>query len=345
VSVSRILIVGLGSIGSRHLRLARELLPNADIGVMRHQECVSIPEQANACFSSLSKAIDFAPEIAIIASPATFHLSAAQGLAMAGVDMLIEKPLAASSDGAIHLIDTCRARGSVLLVGYNLRYLPSLRRFRDLIHEGSIGTVVSVRCEIGQYLPSWRPEADYRQGVSAKRELGGGALLELSHELDYLRWIFGDIDWVQAYVGRQSSLEIDVEDTAHLILGFASGADGGRLVGTVNMDFVRHDATRFCAAIGETGTLRWNGITGAVEFLGADTKDWREVYRHRHQRDDSYRAEWLHFLDCAERRATPLVTGADGLAVLRVIDAARLASESGGRVGVVKPESSGGVGK
>ncbi len=168
--------------------------------------------------------------------------------------------------------------------------------------------------------------------------MGGGALLELSHELDYLRWIFGDIDWVQAYVGRQSSLDVDVEDTAHLILGFASWADGRRLVGTVNMDFVRHDATRGCTAIGEKGSLRWNGITGTVEFIGADTNEWREVFRHPHQRDDSYRAEWQHFLDCAKRRATPLVTGEDGLAVLRVIDAARVASESGSRVRVAKLE-------
>jgi predicted dehydrogenase len=343
--VDRVLIVGLGSIGTRHLRVARELLPKAAIAVLRHRECASIPEHADACFSDLNQAIEFAPEVAVVASPATFHLSAAQGLAMAGIDMLIEKPLAASSDGVMPLIDTCRARGAVLLLGYNLRYLPSLRKFRDLIHDGFVGKVVSVRCEIGQHLASWRPGTNYRQGVTARRDLGGGALLELSHELDYLRWIFGEVDWVNAYLGHQSGLEVDVEDTAHLILGFASGADGGRLVGTANMDFVRHDATRGCTAIGENGSLRWNGITGAVEFLGADTKDWREVYRHPHQRDDSYHAEWLHFLDCAERRATPLVTGEDGLAILRVIDAARLASESGGRVGVAKLESSGKVGK
>ena len=77
-----------------------------------------------------------------------------------------------------------------------------------------------LRCEIGQYLPLWRPGSDYRLGVSANRALGGGVLLELSHELDYLRWIFGDVDWVQASLERQSALEIDVEDTAHLLLSF-----------------------------------------------------------------------------------------------------------------------------
>ena len=63
----------------------------------------------------------------------------------------------------------------------------------------------------------------------ARQELGGGAPLELSHELDYLRWIFGEVEWVKATLGRQSSLEIDVEDTVHLILGFASAANGNKL--------------------------------------------------------------------------------------------------------------------
>ena len=83
------------------------------------------------------------------------------------------------------------------MTAYNLRFLPSLQAYRERIQFGVIGKVLSVRCEIGQYLPSWRPGSDYRQAVSASRALGGGALLELSHEIDYLRWIFGEVAWVQ----------------------------------------------------------------------------------------------------------------------------------------------------
>ena len=332
--IDRILIVGLGSIGKRHLRLARELLPDGDIRVLRRQECVSIPENSNGCFSNLETAIAFEPQLAVIASPATFHIDAAQPLAQAGVHLLVEKPLSAALDGVKQLLETCREQKTVLLTGYNLRFLPSLQRFRDLLNERVIGRVLSVRCEIGQYLPSWRPDADYRQGVSARRELGGGALLELSHELDYLRWIFGEVNWVKATLSQQSSLEIDVEDTAHLILGFISAADGHQLIGTVNLDFVRHDTTRLCTAIGEKGSLRWNGITGVVEQFELDAKDWRELFRHQHQRDDSYLAEWLHFLGCINEQTPPLITGGDGLAVLQIIEAARQASELGRQVPV-----------
>lgn len=312
------------------------LLPDADIRVLRHQESDSIPEQANGCFASIKQAIDFAPQIAVIASPATFHITAAQALAETCVHILVEKPLSATMDGVSKLLETCREKKTVLLTGYNLRFLPSLQQFRELLAQCIVGRVLSVRCEIGQYLPSWRPDNDYRQGVSARQELGGGALLELSHELDYLRWIFGEVEWVKTTLSRQSSLEIDVEDTAHLILGFAPAADGNKLIGTVNLDFIRHDTTRLCTAIGEKGSLRWNGLTGVVELFEVGAKEWRELYRHQHQRDDSYLAEWQNFIACVTEHKTPLITGEDGLKVLHMIEAARKSSASGCQVSVEK---------
>ena len=97
--IDRLLIVGHGSIGQRHLRIARGLLPNADIRVLRHQTCEFIPENADGCMSRLDEALAFAPQAAVIASPSTFHMQTALPLANAGVHLLVEKPLAASYDG------------------------------------------------------------------------------------------------------------------------------------------------------------------------------------------------------------------------------------------------------
>jgi len=328
--INRILIIGLGSIGKRHLRIARALHPGADIRVLRHQESLLIPEYADGCFSTIEQALAFPSELAVIASPAPYHIIAAQRLAEAGVHLLIEKPLSASPEGVSTLIEACHERKVVLMVGYNLRFFPSLQRFRDMLCDCAIiGRVLSFRCEIGQYLPSWRPYSDYRHSVSALRELGGGVLLELSHELDYLRWVFGEAEWLRATLSRQSNLEINVEDTAHLILGFMPGDDGSRLIGTVNMDFMRHDTTRMCTVIGEKGTLRWNGVTGVIDHYPAGAREWMELFRHQQQRDDSYLAEWQHFLTCIEGSITPIVTGEDGLQVLHMIVAARHSSISG----------------
>lgn len=332
--INRVLIVALGSIGKRHLRLARELLPAADIRVLRHQVDNAVPNGASGCLPTIEAAIAFAPQIAVISSPATHHIKTAQALAKAGVHLLIEKPLSASLDGVAQLLETCHRQGTALLTGYNLRFLPSLQRFRDLLGEQAVGRVLSVRCEVGQYLPAWRPDSDYRLSVSARRELGGGALLELSHELDYLRWIFGDVDWVRATLSRQSSLSLDVEDTAHLTLGFVPAPDGNRLIGAVSLDFVRQDTTRLCTAIGENGSLRWNGLTGGVELYEVGAMGWRELFSFPHQRDDSYMAEWRNFIDCVNGQKTPLITGEDGLNVLQIIEAARQSAASGGQVSV-----------
>lgn len=329
---NRILIVGLGSIGKRHLRLARELMPNADIRVLRHESTDEVPEFSNGCFFNIEDAVSFAPHMAIIASPASFHIPTAQALAEAYTHLLIEKPLSASLDGVVKLIKTCQTNSLVLMTGYNLRFLPSLQRYREALLEGIVGKVLSVRCEIGQNLLSWRPDSDYRKSVSARRDLGGGTLLELSHELDYLCWIFGDLEWVKATLSRQSSLEIDVEDSASLILGFLPSLDGRQLIATVNLDFIRHDATRMCVAIGENGSLRWNGLTGRLDFYEAEAEEWQELFSAPHQSDDSYLAEWRDFLECIKMHKTPLITGEDGYKVLKIIEAARSSARHGGRM-------------
>lgn len=329
--IARVLIVGYGSIGSRHLRLARQLLPAADIRVLRHQPGDFVPEYANGCFHDLASALAFAPQLAVIANPAPFHLPVALPLAEQGAHLLIEKPLSDSAANISRLIEVCQHRKCVLMTGYNLRFFPSLNRFRDLVRSGEfVGKINSVRCEIGQYLPAWRPGLDYRKGVSARKALGGGALLELSHEIDYLCWIFGRVDWVRAVLLRQGDLDIDVEDSAHLLLGFEPVADGHQLVAALNMDFIRHDTTRSCVAIGSEGSLRWSALTGCVDFFARGAANWQTIYSHAPQREESYLAEWHHLLRLVEHRETPLVSGEDGLMVMEVIDAARRASDSSG---------------
>ena len=328
--LERILIVGLGSIGKRHVQLARKLMPDVQIAVLRHKNCQGLTDIGiDYCYTNLDEALQFRPQAAMIANPATHHLQAALSLAQAGVHLLIEKPIAATSQGVAELIETCRSRNSILMVGYNLRFLPSLQKFRELLEERRIGRILSVRAEIGQFLPSWRPDSDYRQSVSAKAALGGGVLLELSHEIDYLRWLFGEVEWVSAILRKQSSLEVDVEDTAHLTMGFAYAPGATPVVAALNMDFIRHDTTRTCTVIGETGTLRWNALAGTVELFEQGKNVWQALFTYLPQRDESYLTEWQQFLGCIVDGTPPFISGDDGLAVLRIIDGARKSSATG----------------
>ncbi len=335
--LERLLIIGLGSIGKRHARLARQLIPSVEIIALRHRSG-DVPSGIDRCVTSVEEALQHRPQAAVIANPATLHLEMAFPLARAGVHLLIEKPLSATVEGISELIDIAREQDIVLMTGYNMRFLPSLRRFRELLLENCCGQMLSVRAEVGQYLPSWRPDSDYRENVSAKAALGGGVLLELSHEIDYLQWIFGEVEWVNAVLRKQSNLEIDVEDTAHLIFGFARTKESGarQLVATLNLDFIRRDTTRSCTVIGETGTLRWNALAGSVEEFSVTTSVWQTVFSHQSQRDDSYLGEWRNFLDCIDNHKSPDITGLDGHTVLQVITAARQSSVTGTTVIVEK---------
>ena len=321
--------------GSRHLALARKFFPDAEIKVLRHSPSSVIPENSNGQFYSQEDAINFAPHIAIIASPASFHLGISTALAQVGAHLLIEKPLSDSAWGASDLINICRKKGLVLAVGYNIRHSESLQYFRQILKAEAIGKILSVRCEVGQHLNTWRTGTDYRLGVSARKELGGGVLLELSHELDYLRWIFGEISWVSAVLSRQSSLEIDVEDSASLIFGFKSNITKEQLIASLNLDFIRHDRTRSCIAIGEKASLKWNGLTEEVEIFESGDRVWRSIFKGQSDVNETYEKEWQNFLQCIDEKKTPLASGIDGLRVLEIIQAAHQSSASGATIDIL----------
>jgi predicted dehydrogenase len=333
---SRILIVGLGIIGKRHKELAHQLFPNAEIEVLRLRDKSQILDSGSKFLTTIQDAKEFSPEIAVLCTPSTTHISLALEFAKSDVHLLIEKPISQSSAGVLEVLEECASRNVVLMVGYNLRYLKSLQEFRRHVSEGLIGRPLSVRCEVGQYLPNWRPKKDYRKSVSARSELGGGVMLELSHEIDYLRWIFGEVDWVRATLLRQSELEIDVEDTVHLTIGFEKSIYGKQLIANLNMDFIRHDATRSCTVIGDRGSLRWDGILGEVSVIQAGEEIWKTLFVNDNGIEETYILEWQEFIKAIKEKRYPAVTGEDGLRVVEIIEAARLSSKSGIQTAVIR---------
>jgi len=288
--IDTILIVGLGSIGRRHVDIVKKNFPKIKIIALRHKKC----DQADVnllgldkCVTSIDAAMATNPQLAIIANPASQHIKISKVLAAHGVDLMVEKPLSTSAKEVKELIDISARNNTTVTVGYNLRYLPSLIFLKNSIQSDLIGNIYSIKLEVGQYLPSWRPNTDYRRGVSGNKSLGGGVLLELSHEIDYLSWIFGPIAWVKSHVSKQSDLEIDVNDSASIICGF-NNIKNKEIIASLNMDFIRHDSTRKCCVIGENGTLCWNGITGNVSFFSKDNADWLQLFSSSPDRNYTY---------------------------------------------------------
>jgi len=326
----RVLLISLGSIGVRHLCNLRRLYPDTRIAVLRRPGADADEARAagaDEVLHSLKDALAFAPDAGIVASPAPFHVEAAEALARAGVPLLIEKPLADEPAPAAVLVRLCCENSVTLAVGYNLRFLPSLRAAREQIAQGAIGEVFSVRAEVGQYLPDWRRGTDYRQGVTAQAKLGGGVLLELSHEIDYLLWMFGMPSKVTAVGGRSGQLDIDVEDIVELTMQYEQP---WRLL-SVHLDMLQRRPYRRCRIVGTQGSIEWDALADAVRL----DRLQEEVPRLLQDvtltdKNDMYIDELRDFFAAVATGTVPACTGEDGLRVLAVIDAARHSLANGG---------------
>jgi predicted dehydrogenase len=305
------------------LRNLRALKPEAKIAVLRLAtsiESLDVPEGANFQFSRIEEAIQFNPKAAIIAGPATTHVAVALALAEAGISLLIEKPIADTTHQLEKLLKVCKEKNLTLMTGYNLRFLPSLLEAKRMYEANQVGDVYSVRAEVGQYLPDWRPQSDYRQTVTAQQSLGGGALLELSHEIDYIYWIFGMPSKVTMRADKVSDLEINVEDVVELLLEYESPK---RIV-NIHLDLLQRAPFRQCKLIGKNGTLIWDGIKDRVEYFNLNNKSWTVMDEFTLvDKNKMYLDELALFIDSVSATVTNVISGEQGADVLKIIEAAK----------------------
>ncbi len=320
----RFAIVGLGSIGRRHLRLLKQLRPEIDVILVRSGQGMRWPEDALATDSvtSVDEVLTMDVDAAIISSPAPFHVSQATKLLRAGIPTLIEKPLSHNMDAVQALKGLAEQSQAPVLVGYVLRYSMGARCFHEMVNGGRVGEHIAANIECGSYLPDWRPEQDYRTSASARAELGGGVLLELSHELDYANWFFGPFQNIESILSNSGTLDIDVEDTADLTL-----CPQSKFPVSIHLDFCRRDATRRCTLHGSEGALTWDGIENTVSWkpMFGQTEHWF----FNVERDAMFRTQITHFLACVEQGEAPKVTLDDGIAALILVEAAKKSHREG----------------
>lgn len=324
--MDRVAILGFGSSGQRFLEVVKNWKPSASVLVYSSRD-LALNDKVST--KQLGDITAFEPDVAIVCGNAAGRVEMISALPQTLRGLLIEKPLAANLEMAREVIGILDTTATFVQVGYNLRFSPSLDDFRKRLEIKEFGSVLSVRAETGQHLPSWRPGRDYRSTVSAHAALGGGVLLELSHEIDYLQWLFGRIDWVSALVSQQSELEVDAEDTAHMTLGFVCPDSEKQLVGQLNLDFFRRDSTRSLTALCSDASLRWDGVVGQVDVITGSGSDSVTLFRED-PTPSAYVLQWLSFVSAVNGSSSLGATLDDGLSVLEVVAAARLSSEEGG---------------
>lgn len=337
----KILFIGLGGIGQRHLRNVYAKFGNsATILAYRERgmrktvrpdltvdEKVDFIEKYSVeVFSCLKVALDQSPDVAFICNPTSHHMSSCISVAQAGCDFLVEKPLSHSIDGITQLQDLCMTKNLICQVGYQLRFHPCYQLVKKLLEDRAIGNIVSVHSEVGEYLPDWHKYEDYRQMYASKRELGGGVVLSQIHEIDYLYDLFGIPDRVFAIGGHVSNLEIDVEDVADIVMEVTY--QKRKIPISLHMDYIQRPPSRSCKIIGDLGkiTLDFANLKVIVEKPGTEAQISDYI---GFDRNELFTKEIDHFFECVKSRQQPITSINDGINSLKLALAIKKSMESG----------------
>jgi predicted dehydrogenase len=330
----RALVVGLGSIGRRHAR-NWAALGLGEVWVCRQARSPQ-PEPLGVdtrTFDDLDSALAAGPDVTLVTNPTSLHVPTALAAVRAGCHVFVEKPLASSLDGVAELLAEAERRQRRVFVGYNLRFHPGLARARELVLAGAVGRPLAARAEMGEYLPAWHPWEDYRQGYSARRALGGGPVLTFSHELDSLCWLLGPPRQVVGSAAHVSTLEVDTEDVAEIVLQFEGGA-----VGSVHVDYVRPLPRRYVEIVAEESILRWDYDENRVLVYAPATREWRvEQGRPTYTRNNMFLDELRHVAACLRGEVDrPCVDGTQGAAILAIALAALRSSTEGRKIDLTR---------
>ena len=311
----KILISGTGNMAHRHLEVVRELLPKAEI--FSHSK--SGRRLSNIPMLSWSELSQHQFDFAIIANAAPFHCEIARHLK--NTPILMEKPVSNQLSEAKSLLE---AEGSDrIFVGYHLHHSTSFKKVKSLIEKGELGRVLSVTAKVGHRLTEWRKLTSYKESVSANKDLGGGVLLELSHDIDYIRALFGMPQRVFCHAANSGSLDIspNVEDTAHCTL------DYGRFAASLNLNMLELPPVRRCEILCSNGAICWDLRTDNVKLFNFKMNEQKSLNLKTNKKL-IYHEQFDHFIrNINGEKNTVVVPLTDAVATLKIVDSCKSQSK------------------
>lgn len=301
------LFIGLGHMGLRHLQNLRSLTDDP-IYALRTTIDKELDKKYNiTSMDSLQSALDLKPNVVFITNPTSKHLQYA--LMFCDSHLFIEKPISINSEGIDLLLKTMVGTDKICFVGYNYRFHHTLLDIKQKVEEGKVGKIYYARFELAQYLPDWHKNEDYRKSYASQKDLGGGALLTLAHDIDLAYWLFGKVKTSFALKKKVSSLEIDVEDIVSIILEMENGT-----IVEIHLDYLQKKANHSIKIVGSKNELVCN------------------IQEDYDLRDLSYMYELKHFLNCIKGKEKPKMTNFDIFYVMQLIDSLNLSAKEGCRM-------------
>lgn len=323
-TIHKLLVIGVGSIGERHLRcfLATGRVEAVFVEVNSTLRETIAARYGVRGFASIDEALRVHPTVAVVAVPAHLHIEIATQLAERGIHLLIEKPLSTSSEGIDHLQNIVRERDLLAGVAYVYRSHPLLTSMRTAIQDRHFGRPVELIAVSGQHFPTYRPA--YRQIYYTNRATGGGAIQDaLTHVINAGEWLLGPANRLVADAAHQVLEGVSVEDTVHLL------ARHGGVMASYSLNQHQAPDEFTLTVVCERGTIRWESHLNRLSWLTAPGGEWQEERIEPLQRDTLFVRQADEFLTAIEQQIPPACSLNDGWQTLRV-NLAALASADGG---------------
>ena len=319
----KFLICGLGSIGKRHLENLEHLgAPCENILIFRTGkgvksfggEVLEAHKNRHPVFFDIDEALREKPTATIISNPTAFHVFFALKAAKVNSHIFIEKPLSDSFKGLDELIKEVDERRLSAFVAYNFRFHPLLIQAKKWIESGAIGKVVSSRAEMSGRVTDWHPWEDFKISYASREDLGGGAILSLSHVIDYLYWLFGKPRRILTAAGNFGGLGIDVEDIAECIFEFS---DPNHIV-SFHLDFLKRPGAHFLEIFGTQGSIYLDFLKTTADIMPLDAEA-EKIELKSFERNETYLEEMRNFLECVKTGKQTTIDLKLGKEVLEVI--------------------------
>lgn len=307
------LVVGCGSIGRKHIA---NLIGLDCIGrVYVYSKVKNIRDIFHSRKVEPVKGLNAPADFAIIANETYKHIDTAISLAKNGLNLFIEKPVSNNLDGINKLKLVARKNNIKIAVGYNLRFLGCIKLIKGLLKKGRLGKLYFARFEAGQYLPDWRKNIDYRECYSSFESKGGGVSLDLSHEIDYMRYFFGEPYDYKTMKARSGSLKIDSEDIFEAVYFFDNN-----FVCSVHLDYLRRNKERRIFILGSKAQLECDLVSKKLTIKKNNGRDSVLTRSGYFDIEKTYKDELRDFIKAIKSGKKPDVSIEDGIKVLELLE-------------------------
>ena len=317
--MKKILIIGSGSIGQRHIRALLKIKNDISIAAFRTQKghYKDLPEDIKNNvieFYDLNEALNWKPTHMLISNPTSHHAEFIDIGIHNELILFVEKPMLNNINDlkkmkvSINKLKTYNA-----MVGFNLRFNALMKQIKKIISSNAYGKCLHASISLGHYLPFWHPYEDYKKAYYSKKELGGGVLRTISHEFDLIQYFFGKLKNLTAKVEKISDLEIDVEDCVDIIFE----AEDCKVI-ILHMDFLNPLPERQGKILFEKGMLEYNYFSGEIYFTEYGIEKRELIFKNTDDYNQQYVEQMEHFID--DKDSDIASTFNESLLIMKIID-------------------------